>query len=78
MCLFVLGVFEVAAVEAGYAELAAEVEQIDGARIPSECHNRQASWFFGQHDGATHVDAVKDQPDVSGAVLQRTLLAVPM
>ena len=78
MCLFVLGVFEVAAIEAGYAELVAEVEQIDGARIPSEGHNRQASWCFGQHDSAAHVDAVKDQPDVSGAVLQRTLLAVPM
>ena len=77
MRLFVLGVFEVAAIEAGYAELVAEVEQIDGARIPSEGHNRQASWCFGQHDSAADVDAVKASQTSVVPFCSGPLLAVP-
>ena len=50
------------------------MHKIDGAQVAGDGYQCEALRRFSQDDSATNVGAIEDQPDVSGAILQRALV----
>ena len=51
--------------------MAAQVEQVDGAQIACDRHQREAPRSFSQHDSAANIHAVQHHPDVGGSAVER-------
>src|SRR6266568_1175266 len=60
---------KVARVKLGNAEMTAEVQDVNGAQIARYCNERKALGCFRQHHCATHVHAIKHEPDIGCSVV---------
>ena len=49
----------------------AQVQQIDGAQIPGNRNQRQASRSFRQNNRSPHIYTIQNEPDVGGSVPNR-------
>ena len=60
---------EVVSVEARNAEVAAQVEHVDGAEIAGDGNERERARCFSEDHGAANIDSVHDDPDVGSAAV---------